>query len=55
MMPSQSVERLTGRTVTAFMRANHIDPDLAAGFQPDLDGRPEPSDGVRERALLVEA
>ena len=25
-----SVERLTGRTVTAFMSANHIDPDLAA-------------------------
>jgi uncharacterized protein YbcI len=25
-----SVEQLTGRTVTAFMSANHIDPDLAA-------------------------
>jgi hypothetical protein len=25
-----AVERLTGRTVAAFMSANHIDPDLAA-------------------------
>jgi uncharacterized protein YbcI len=25
-----ALERLTGRTVTAFMSANHIDPDLAA-------------------------
>ena len=25
-----AVEHLTGRTVTAFMSANHIDPDLAA-------------------------
>jgi uncharacterized protein YbcI len=25
-----AVERLTGRTVIAFMSANHIDPDLAA-------------------------
>ena len=25
-----AIERLTGRTVTAFMSANHIDPDLAA-------------------------
>jgi uncharacterized protein YbcI len=34
-----SVERLTGRTVTAFMSANHIDPDLAAEvfvLEPDL-------------------
>jgi uncharacterized protein YbcI len=25
-----SIEQITGRTVTAFMSANHIDPDLAA-------------------------
>jgi hypothetical protein len=43
-----SVEELTGRTVTAFMSANHIDPDLAAELFV-LEPAPEmaPSDGAR--------
>ena len=35
-----SIEELTGRKVTAFMSANHIDPDLAAELfvlEPDGD------------------
>jgi uncharacterized protein YbcI len=35
---SAAVARLTGRSVTAFMSANHIDPDLAAEIFV-LDGR----------------
>jgi uncharacterized protein YbcI len=37
---SQKVAELTGRTVIAFMSANHVDPDLASEIYV-LDGPPE--------------
>jgi uncharacterized protein YbcI len=38
-----AIEDLTGRTVMAFMSANHIDPDLAAEvFILEPEGRPPP-------------
>jgi uncharacterized protein YbcI len=40
-----SVEQLTGRKVTAFMSANHIDPDLEAEIFV-LDPDTAPSDGA---------
>jgi uncharacterized protein YbcI len=39
-----SVEQLTGRRVTAFMSANHIDPDLAA--EVFVLEEPAPGDGA---------
>jgi hypothetical protein len=42
------IEELTGRKVTAFMSANHIDPDLAAElFVLEPDGEAAPSDDTR--------
>jgi uncharacterized protein YbcI len=41
-----SIEELTGRKVTAFMSANHIDPDLAAElFVLEPDGGAASRDG----------
>ena len=41
-----SIEEITGRKVTAFMSANHIDPDLAAElFVLAPDGEAASSDG----------
>jgi uncharacterized protein YbcI len=41
-----SIEKLTGRKVTAFMSANHIDPDLAAElFVLEPDGEAASRDG----------
>ena len=41
-----SVEQLTGRKVTAFMSANHIEPDLAAElFVLEPDGEAASRDG----------
>jgi uncharacterized protein YbcI len=41
-----NIEELTGRKVTAFMSANHIDPDLAAElFVLEPDGEQAGSDG----------
>ena len=41
-----SVEQLTGRKVTAFMSANHIDPDLAAeALRPRARLRHRPTPG----------
>ena len=41
-----SIEELTGRKVTAFMSANHIDPDLAAElFVLEPDGEAATSEG----------
>ncbi len=41
-----SIEELTGRKVTAFMSANHIDPDLAAElFVLEPDGEAASIDG----------
>jgi uncharacterized protein YbcI len=41
-----SIEELTGRKVTAFMSANHIDPDLAAElFVLEPDGEAASSEG----------
>jgi uncharacterized protein YbcI len=43
-----SVEEITGRTVAAFMSANHIDPDLAAEvFILQPDGHPASSEDPR--------
>jgi uncharacterized protein YbcI len=39
-----AVERLSGRSVTAFMSANHIDPDMAIEsfvLEPEQDAMPE--------------
>jgi uncharacterized protein YbcI len=42
-----SIEELTGRKVTAFMSANHIDPDLAAElFVLEPDGEAASSEGT---------
>jgi uncharacterized protein YbcI len=39
-----AIERLSGRSVTAFMSANHIDPDMAIEsfvLEPEQDSKPE--------------
>jgi uncharacterized protein YbcI len=42
-----SVEGLTGRTVTAFMSANHIDPDMGVETFI-LEPQPDPADAPEE-------
>jgi len=44
-----AVERLTGRTVLAFMSANHIDPDLAAEVFV-LEPQSSPADETEARS-----